>query len=51
MLGTVYYSDWERVIILYNKDVNNNWSPAQLILGQHSGYQKVNWADVQNTLT
>lgn len=30
---------------------NNNWTPTQLYISQHSGYEKLDWANIQNTLS
>ncbi|KAK5992568.1 hypothetical protein PT974_05981 [Cladobotryum mycophilum] len=49
----VYYSysnDWERLIVVWAKGSDNNWRQNYLLLSQHSGYAKKNWADIQNTL-
>lgn len=42
-------SDWERVVVIWAKGDDDNWRPAQVLLSQHSGYQRINWADVQNS--
>lgn len=42
-------SDWERVIVEWSKGSDGNWVPGQLLLSQHSGYDRLNWTDIQNT--
>ena len=44
-------SDWERVIIVHNKDPDGTWQPSKAMLSAHSGYNTKNWADIQNTLS
>ncbi|UQC87806.1 uncharacterized protein CLUP02_13326 [Colletotrichum lupini] len=43
--------DWERVIVVWTKDSASNWQPSQLLLSQHSGYDRKNWGDIQNTFS
>lgn len=43
------YSDWERVVVIWAKGDDSKWRPSQALLSQHSGYQRINWADVQNS--
>ncbi|KAM7190478.1 hypothetical protein V8F33_009461 [Rhypophila sp. PSN 637] len=40
--------DWERVIVIWATS-GSNWVPSRLLLSQHSGYQSLNWGDIQNT--
>lgn len=42
-------SDWERVIVEWAKGSDSNWTPSKLLLSQHSGYDTLNWTDIQNT--
>lgn len=42
-------SDWERVIVIWKKSDDGLWRPAQLMLSQHSGYQTLDWGQIQNT--
>ncbi|KAI1407146.1 hypothetical protein F5Y13DRAFT_183622 [Hypoxylon sp. FL1857] len=42
-------SDWEGVTMVWQGDNNNNWTRRQLWVGQHGGWDKINWGDVQNT--
>lgn len=42
-------SDWERAIVEWAKGSDGNWVPGQLLLSQHSGYDRLNWTDIQNT--
>ncbi|KID78867.1 uncharacterized protein G6M90_00g025780 [Metarhizium brunneum] len=42
--------DWERVVVIWNKNQSNGmWAPAQLYLSQHTGYQRIEWAQIKNT--
>ncbi|KAL0765290.1 hypothetical protein CaCOL14_012039 [Colletotrichum acutatum] len=41
--------DWERVIVIWARNSAGNWQPSQLLLSQHSGYDRKNWGDIQNT--
>ncbi|KXG51453.1 Necrosis inducing protein [Penicillium griseofulvum] len=43
--------DWERVIIIHSRDGSNMWAPSRALLSAHSGYHKLAWGDIQNTLT
>ncbi|KAK3329278.1 hypothetical protein B0H66DRAFT_17938 [Apodospora peruviana] len=48
LLGHRY--DWERVIVIWGlQQADNTWVPSHLLLSQHSGYQSLNWGDIQNT--
>nr|XP_036587773.1 uncharacterized protein CTRU02_02689 [Colletotrichum truncatum]KAF6798715.1 hypothetical protein CTRU02_02689 [Colletotrichum truncatum] len=47
VLGHKY--DWERVIVIWAKNNDNTWRQSQLLLSQHSGYDRKNWGDIQNT--
>ena len=42
-------SDWERVIVIWGQKLNSDWVPSRLLLSQHSGYQSLDWASIQNT--
>lgn len=45
-------SDWERVIVVWSAAGDGNagtWQPAQLLLSQHTGYGRLDWAKIQNT--
>ena len=44
------YRDWERVIVIWKKADDGQWRPAELKLSQHSGYQTLEWDQIQNTL-
>ena len=55
-------SDWERVIVIWTQPsrtsantTHNNpraaWSPTQLLLSQHFGYQTLNWSDIPHTFS
>lgn len=46
---TQQHSDWERVVVIWAKGSSGTWTPSQLLLSQHSGYGRKNWADIQNT--
>ncbi|KOS18022.1 hypothetical protein ESCO_002445 [Escovopsis weberi] len=48
LLGHPY--DWERIIVVWGRDGNGNWAQNYVLLSQHSGYKKINWADIQNTI-
>ncbi|KAF7561767.1 hypothetical protein G7046_g2384 [Stylonectria norvegica] len=41
--------DWERVVVIWAKGSDNNWAQSQLLLSQHSGYDRQNWSGIQNT--
>ncbi|KAG5989667.1 hypothetical protein E4U54_004285 [Claviceps lovelessii] len=41
--------DWERVVVVWNK-TENQWTPSQLFLSQHTGYQRVAWSQIESTL-
>ncbi|KAK3937526.1 hypothetical protein QBC46DRAFT_392564 [Diplogelasinospora grovesii] len=41
--------DWERCIVIWSQQDDTTWTPSQLMLSQHSGYQTLNWANIQNT--
>ncbi|KAK4465102.1 hypothetical protein QBC42DRAFT_283728 [Cladorrhinum samala] len=41
--------DWERVIVIWGQKLNSDWVPSRLLLSQHSGYQSLDWASIQNT--
>lgn len=46
----MHVSDWERAVVVLRKS-NDLWTPAQLLLSQHSGYLRLNWNNIQNTLS
>jgi hypothetical protein len=39
------------VIIIHSRDGSNMWAPSRALLSAHSGYHKLAWGDIQNTLT
>ncbi|KAK3393878.1 hypothetical protein B0H63DRAFT_459433 [Podospora didyma] len=41
--------DWERVIVIWAQQPDATWIPSKIMLSQHSGYQTLNWGDIQNT--
>lgn len=43
--------DWERVIVIWKKADDGQWRPSELMLSQHSGYQTLEWDQIQNTLS
>lgn len=43
--------DWERVIVVWAKGADGKWRPARLFMSQHSGYDKKDWRDIQNTFS
>ncbi|KAK4160189.1 hypothetical protein QBC43DRAFT_325833 [Cladorrhinum sp. PSN259] len=44
--------DWERVIVIWTQQTpNTNWIPTTLLISQHSGYQSIAWAQIQNTFS
>ncbi|KAK4231670.1 hypothetical protein QBC38DRAFT_465262 [Podospora fimiseda] len=43
--------DWERVIVIWSLNPNTTWTPSTLLLSQHSGYQSIPWASIQNTFS
>ncbi|KAF2841540.1 hypothetical protein M501DRAFT_990044 [Patellaria atrata CBS 101060] len=47
--GNGHAYDWERVIVVWRKESDGQWRQNQLFMGQHSGYDKRNWGDIQNT--
>lgn len=50
-IATGHDYDWERVILIHNKAADGTWAPAQALLSAHSGYHRLAWSDIQNTLT
>ncbi|KAG6299926.1 hypothetical protein E4U09_007629 [Claviceps aff. purpurea] len=40
--------DWERVVVVWNK-TGSEWTPSQLFLSQHKGYQRVDWSQIEST--
>lgn len=42
-------SDWERVIVIWKKSDDGFWRQAEIKLSQHSGYQTLEWDQIQNT--
>ncbi|KAG6073366.1 hypothetical protein E4U16_004732 [Claviceps sp. LM84 group G4] len=40
--------DWERVVVVWNK-TGSDWTPSQLFLSQHKGYQRVDWSQIEST--
>ncbi|KAG8425612.1 hypothetical protein J3458_002295 [Metarhizium acridum] len=42
--------DWERVIVVFTKATDGKWRPDQLFLSQHSGYGRLQWAKIHNTI-
>ncbi|KAK2594315.1 hypothetical protein QQS21_007960 [Conoideocrella luteorostrata] len=43
--------DWERAVVVWNKTDTAQWTPAQLFLSQHTGYQRINWDQIESTFT
>ncbi|KAK3987650.1 hypothetical protein QBC44DRAFT_331011 [Cladorrhinum sp. PSN332] len=44
--------DWERVIVIWTLlPSTTSWVTSRLLLSQHSGYQSINWASIQNTFS
>ncbi|TWU76328.1 hypothetical protein ED733_005946 [Metarhizium rileyi] len=42
--------DWERTVVVWNKNQSDGtWAPAQFFLSQHTGYQRIKWAQIKNT--
>ncbi|EFX03921.1 hypothetical protein CMQ_849 [Grosmannia clavigera kw1407] len=39
--------DWERVVVKWT--LSGSWTPSHIMLSQHSGYQTLAWAKIQNT--
>ncbi|CAD6592099.1 MAG: hypothetical protein ASARMPRED_006025 [Alectoria sarmentosa] len=45
-------SDWERLVIWYDKDPSSGmWSAEKLSMSQHGGYQTKKWNDIETTLS
>ncbi|KAG6025406.1 hypothetical protein E4U41_001532 [Claviceps citrina] len=40
--------DWERVVVVWNR-TDSEWTPSQLFLSQHTGYQRVDWSRIEST--
>ncbi|KAG5923536.1 hypothetical protein E4U42_004922 [Claviceps africana] len=40
--------DWERVVVVWNR-TGIEWTPSQLFLSQHTGYQRVDWSRIEST--
>lgn len=45
------HSDWERVLVIWKKSDDGLWRPAEIKLSQHSGYQTLEWDQIQNTFS
>lgn len=43
--------DWERVIVKWARGSDGRWTPRQLMMSQHMGYQTLDWEDIPNTMT
>ncbi|QPG95091.1 hypothetical protein C2857_007638 [Epichloe festucae Fl1] len=41
--------DWERAIVVWEKDKCGQWWPKELLLSQHGGYGQLEWAKIHNT--
>jgi hypothetical protein len=39
------------VIVIWTKQSSTIWQQSQLLLSQHSGYDRLNWASIQNTFS
>ncbi|KAJ5104338.1 hypothetical protein NUU61_001685 [Penicillium alfredii] len=50
-IDTGHDYDWERVIIVHSRGDDDKWEPTTILLSAHSGYTRLAWSDVQNTLT
>ncbi|KAM3440218.1 hypothetical protein MY4824_002207 [Beauveria thailandica] len=46
-----HHYDWERVIVIWKKSDDGLWRPAEIKLSQHSGYQTLEWDQIQNTFS
>ncbi|GAB0138644.1 hypothetical protein EsDP_00006870 [Epichloe bromicola] len=47
-LGHAY--DWERAIVVWEKAKDDGqWRPKELLLSQHAGYGRLEWANIHNT--
>lgn len=36
--------------MIWGRNSDTTWQPAQIMLSQHSGYQTIAWSSIQNTL-
>ena len=50
-IQTGHNYDWERVIVVHSKNSDTTWQPSEVILSYHSGDKKIEWPDIQNTLS
>ncbi|ATY63275.1 hypothetical protein CCM_07590 [Cordyceps militaris CM01] len=46
-----HHYDWERVLVIWKKSDDGLWRPAEIKLSQHSGYQTLEWDQIQNTFS
>lgn len=43
-------NDWENSIVIWNGDGNGNWIRSGTLLSMHSGWDYIQWDQIQNTV-